>query len=50
LRIFKSETKAMGKDDKPASGSEPTPPRQITATSDEVSDVSPVNEPDHTDR
>ena len=42
LRIFKSETKAMV--------DEPIQPRQITTASGEVTEVSPVNESERTER
>lgn len=50
LRIFKSETKAMSEDGQSADRVEPTPPRQITAASGEVTDVRPASEPDRTER
>lgn len=51
LRIFKSETRAMADEDKPERRTEPTPPRQISGTADEVTEVRPpISEPDHTER
>ncbi|MCI0687271.1 MAG: Sec-independent protein translocase subunit TatA [Sporichthyaceae bacterium] len=51
LRIFKSETRALADEDKPERHTEPIPPRQISATVDEVTEVRPpVNEPDRTER
>lgn len=46
LRIFKSETKAMTDDGRPAA---PAPPRQISSAAGEVTEVRPVNEPERTD-